>query len=238
LAASAASVWATFITLECRSKRGQVCRGDSDPPVGQGSWRSHGYQNSFETSPLRGSLESRHTACRRSYTISEWIGVAATTALGVAGLYLANTYRRRSKIELAQARRVSYAKQWVITALAAASRLKLSGAGTSTPRQREPMHDALSGWHYRDGNEMLPARNTGSIFMSAKPNLVYSNADLKPDGPKIDGPLPRSSHPPNSGTAAGRSVSSGCSASRWEPTWPCSVAQLLILGSIRTGVPH
>jgi hypothetical protein len=86
----------------------------------------------------------------------EWIGVAATNFLGVVGLYLTHSYRRRSKIEPAQSRRASYAAMWAITALAAPSRLEPGGAGTPTPRQRESLHDSLTDWYYRNVNEMLP----------------------------------------------------------------------------------
>lgn len=115
----------------------------------------------------------------------EWIGIFATVALGVAGLYLANNYRRRVQVELASARRESYSGLWEITGLAAPTRLRSGGEGVLSSEERDRLYQGLTDWYYSAGNGMLLAKNTRAIYLSAKHNLNCSDELLQPAGVKL-----------------------------------------------------
>ena len=84
--------------------------------------------------------------------VTEWVGIVVTVVLGVVGLYLANSYRRRAQVDLADARRGAYAELWKITKTAAPTRLRTGGEGVLSTKERERLFKQLTDWYYKDGN--------------------------------------------------------------------------------------
>jgi hypothetical protein len=115
-------------------------------------------------------------------SVTEWVSIVVTAILGVAGLYLGNSYRRRAQVELAEARRTSYSKLWEITKTAAPTRLRPGGAGLLTRDEREKLFTQMTDWYYDDGNGMLLAAKTRALYLSAKHNLTCADEDIKPNG--------------------------------------------------------
>ncbi len=112
----------------------------------------------------------------------DWVALVATVVLGSVGLYLGNSYRRRSQVDLASARRDSYAELWEITGLAAPTRLRPGGHGVLTLEEREFLYRRMTAWYYRNGNGMLLSKDTRSLYLKVKYNLNCADCDLKPGG--------------------------------------------------------
>lgn len=113
--------------------------------------------------------------------MSDW----AAIVVAITGIYFANSFRRRSKFELAEARRIAYAELWEITGLAAPTRLSRGVDGLLTPNERSRLMQEMTNWYYRDGQGMLLSKRTRSMYLSAKTNLTCHDTDLEPEGDKL-----------------------------------------------------
>jgi hypothetical protein len=113
--------------------------------------------------------------------VSGWIELATTTVIAVVGLYLANGYRRQSRVRLAEARRSAYAQLWEKTMLAAPTRLE-GAEGALRLEERTRLHQDLTNWYYRNGNGMLLDNRTRRIYLDAKHNLTCLSSNTRPDG--------------------------------------------------------
>jgi hypothetical protein len=100
---------------------------------------------------------------------SDWVGVATTGVLGAAGLYFANSVRRRTRADLdravAEKRFAAYGAMW--TKLE-----KASPMGAPQAIDRRALFDELTSWYYQGGNGMLLSPDARSIYLTAKENLV------------------------------------------------------------------
>jgi hypothetical protein len=114
--------------------------------------------------------------------MTEALTLIATSLIGIAGLYLAHSWRRRSQVELAEARRSAYAALWQITATAAPTRLRPDGAGTLTTKERKLLFERMTIWYYTDGQGMFLASETREVYLAAKHNLTCPDEKLKPNG--------------------------------------------------------
>jgi hypothetical protein len=113
---------------------------------------------------------------------SDWVGVATTGVLGAAGLYFANSFRRRARADLEQAvtdkRFAAYGTMW--TALQDASPMDdLKGARSL---DRAKLFDALTSWYYEGGNGMLMSHDVRRIYLTAKANLLCEAEEFLPAG--------------------------------------------------------
>jgi hypothetical protein len=111
--------------------------------------------------------------------LSDWAAIATTGVLGVAGLYFANSVRRRARADLdrevAAKRFVAYGAMWTeMEAAAAMSR--------DRDLDRDKLFDALTRWYYKDGNGMLLPKDARSIYLTAKNNLICPPAEFLPAG--------------------------------------------------------
>ena len=122
--------------------------------------------------------------------LSDWASVAVTGGLGLAGLYFANSLKRRARQDLdrevAEKRFVAYGSMWkyMIQAspmnaveLAEASHagsLADGGDAQATRRtiDRDQLFDQLTNWYYRAGHGMLLSQDARNIYLTAKANLV------------------------------------------------------------------
>lgn len=122
--------------------------------------------------------------------MTEGFNVAASAVVGIAGLYFAYSWRRRSQVELAEARRAAYAELWQITGLAAPTRLQNGACGTLTKDERDRLYEQLTSWYYRSGQGMLLTNHTRQVYLDAKYNLTCADDQLKPNGTALLATLP------------------------------------------------
>lgn len=101
--------------------------------------------------------------------LTDWLDIAVTFALGLVGLYLAHSYRRQLKVQMADARRSAYSELWEMTGLAAPTRLDDVGPkGALTMQERRILYQRLTSWYYRNGNGMLLETTTRTLYLNAK----------------------------------------------------------------------
>lgn len=113
--------------------------------------------------------------------IGDFAIAAAGAALAVITAILANSYRRRMRLELAEARLQAYGRLHEITGLAAPTRLDLEGTkGALTRAEREALYSELTTWYYRDGNGLLLEGDTREIYLAAKRNLLCTDEQITP----------------------------------------------------------
>ena len=121
---------------------------------------------------------------------SDWATVAVTGGLGLAGLYFANSVKRRARQDLdrdvAEKRFAAYGAMWThmmqaspmnAIELAETSQTgSLADAGDAqhddSTIDRDQLFKDLTDWYYRDGNGMLLSRDARNIYLTAKANLV------------------------------------------------------------------
>jgi hypothetical protein len=121
---------------------------------------------------------------------SDWASVAVTGGLGLAGLYFANSLKRRARQDLdrevAAKRFVAYGSMWThmmqaspMNAVELAEEFhtgSLADAGDAQDEgrmiDRGKLFDDLTDWYYRDGNGMLLSQDARNIYLTAKANLV------------------------------------------------------------------
>jgi hypothetical protein len=100
---------------------------------------------------------------------SDWVGVATTGVLGAAGLYFANSVRRRARAELDREvtakRFAAYGAMW--SALE-----KASPMARRRIIDRRGLFEDLTSWYYQGGNGMLLSPAARSIYLTAKENLL------------------------------------------------------------------
>ena len=107
----------------------------------------------------------------------------ATLALTGVGIWFANSYRRKMEVGLAESRREAYAGLWLISGLAAPTRLDAKGIeGHLSSEERCHIWGLMTDWYYRDGNGMLLVEGSKTLYLNAKNNLVSSTEYLKPRG--------------------------------------------------------
>jgi hypothetical protein len=129
---------------------------------------------------------------------SDWASVAVTGGLGLAGLYFANSLKRRARQDLdrevAEKRFVAYGSMWThmmqaspmnAVELAEASHTgSLADPGDAQDDgrtiNRDQLFADLTGWYYRDGNGMLLSRDARNIYLTAKANLVCAPEKFLP----------------------------------------------------------
>jgi hypothetical protein len=108
---------------------------------------------------------------------SDWAGIATTGVVGAAGLYFANSVRRRTRADLDHAvtekRFAAYGAMWTEMEEAAAM-------SRGQDFDREALFDKLTRWYYQDGNGMLLTPDARSIYLTAKNNLVCPPEEFLP----------------------------------------------------------
>jgi hypothetical protein len=114
------------------------------------------------------------------------IEIGVTLLLGIAGLYLANSYRRQVKQKTTDGRIGAYSRLWEITEVATPMREKSwhvgKPRGPLTLDERKELYKDLTDWYYQNGNGMFLGDSTRRIYLNAKHNLICPDDELRPAG--------------------------------------------------------
>jgi hypothetical protein len=129
---------------------------------------------------------------------SEWATVVVTGGLGLAGLYFANSVKRRARQDLdrevAEKRFAAYGAMWThmtqASPMSAVELAEVSRAGSRAAAgdaqhegrtiDRDQLFRDLTDWYYRDGNGMLLSQDARNIYVTAKANLVCAPEKFLP----------------------------------------------------------
>lgn len=98
--------------------------------------------------------------------------IALTAILGLAGLYLAHSYRRQRALRVAEKRLAAYAELWRRMSSATPVRLTQWLAQPLTWKERQKLFHNFTAWYFESGNGMLLGDSTRSIYLRVKDNLV------------------------------------------------------------------
>jgi hypothetical protein len=101
-------------------------------------------------------------------------------AIALLGFYFAHSLSRQVALRVSERRLGAYSALWQITGVASPARLKEGGAGPLNSRERQLLHDKLAMWYYSEGNGMLLANGTRTMFLKVKDNLVRAPNELEP----------------------------------------------------------
>jgi hypothetical protein len=111
--------------------------------------------------------------------VSAW----ATILVTIAGLYLAESVRRKTRAEIeaqvAERRLAAYGAVWEKTKVVMTMR-EHAGMGVPTEADRRRLYDELTAWYFQEGNGMVLAEDTRNVYLTAKENLTSPDEKLKP----------------------------------------------------------
>jgi hypothetical protein len=104
---------------------------------------------------------------------TNWLIGVATVVVALAGLWLANNYRRQMALKLSHTRLEAYSRLWEITGVAAPTRLEGWGDdGYLRPNERRDLWEAMTDWYYGNGCGMLLSADTQNVYLDVKHNLI------------------------------------------------------------------
>lgn len=116
-------------------------------------------------------------------TAADFLGVGVTALLGIAGMYLAHSVRRRTEAEIAakvsDRRLDAYASLWTVMKDASPMR-DVTNERPLRPRDRKRLFDALNRWYYENGNGMVLSEVSRNVFLTAEVNLICEVERLRP----------------------------------------------------------
>lgn len=101
-------------------------------------------------------------------------------AIALLGFYFAHSLSRQVALRVSERRLGAYSALWAITGAASPTRLKEGGANPLKSAERQRLHDELAVWYYSEGNGMLLADGTRTMFLKVKDNLVRAPEELEP----------------------------------------------------------
>jgi hypothetical protein len=109
------------------------------------------------------------------------INVVLTTALAVAGFYLAHSYRRQLRLRVAEHRLAAYRSLWSKMTFATPVRLAKWIARPLTPEERLKLFQEFTAWYYENGNGMFLGDSTRCLYLRIKDNLVCPIEQYEPE---------------------------------------------------------
>jgi hypothetical protein len=108
---------------------------------------------------------------------------AATLFVTAAGLWLAYSYSRQMALKMAETRLKAYSRLWVLSGVAAPTRLDGWGDdGYLQLDERRVLWAAMTDWYYANGGGMLLTATTKDVYLKVKHNLICESSDLRPEG--------------------------------------------------------
>lgn len=124
-------------------------------------------------------------------TLVGFANLAIPALITLLGLYLAHSYRRQINLQndlrVAEKRLSAYAALWDRMTIASPVRATEWDVGSHrlkplTPKQRERLFYDLIAWYYENGNGMVLSKDTRTLYLQAKDNLVcpLTGKDYKP----------------------------------------------------------
>ena len=115
--------------------------------------------------------------------IKPLLDILFPVVITIVGWYLANNYRRGTRVKLIDTRRDAYGKLWEITQITRGSRNIEGLPGNPNPLSLLELHNlrnALLDWYWTDGNGMLLEPETVHILLNAANNMVRDSETTKP----------------------------------------------------------
>ncbi len=100
--------------------------------------------------------------------------------IALVGFYLAHSLSRQIRLRISEKRLSAYASLWSITGRASPARLHKGGAGPLNKDERITLQEELAVWYYSNGNGLLLADSTRTMFLKIKDNLTFPNEEVKP----------------------------------------------------------
>ncbi|MGZ8919127.1 MAG: hypothetical protein ACXW0T_12975 [Methylobacter sp.] len=98
--------------------------------------------------------------------------VVVTLILGLIGYYLANSYRRKIALSVAEKRLAAYSALWNRMVIASPVRQSEWMDEPLTSKERNELFKDFTAWYYENGNGMLLGGGTRTIYLRVKDNLV------------------------------------------------------------------
>jgi hypothetical protein len=112
--------------------------------------------------------------------VSDYVNIATTVGLGVAGLYFGQSLRRKTRAEIeahvAERRLEAYSALWEATLVAAPS-----GRDALSANERRALHEEFTTWYFTGGHGMVLSEDTRNIYLTAKNNLTCDLEALQPE---------------------------------------------------------
>jgi hypothetical protein len=105
---------------------------------------------------------------------ANWAAVVVTLVLGVAGFVAARSINKDRELRIAERRLAAYERLWALMRLASPFDGPLDEAG------RRRLERKLADWYYSNGDGMLLADGSRSMYLNAKDNLICSLDTLVP----------------------------------------------------------
>jgi hypothetical protein len=105
----------------------------------------------------------------------DWISIAVTLFLGLAGLFLARNINRDVRLKLAERRLAAYERLW--------AQLRPVSPYDPPPDAdvRDRLRGSLTDWYYANGDGMLLPRLSREVYLRAKDNLGVPLDELIPE---------------------------------------------------------
>jgi hypothetical protein len=105
-----------------------------------------------------------------------------TSAITLAGLYLAHSLMRQQQVRVAQERLACYRDLWARMAVSRPDRLLAAdGAGPMTLDEARSMYDAFSTWYFDCSGGMMLTAPTLAMYLVAKRRLAASLSAARAD---------------------------------------------------------
>jgi hypothetical protein len=98
---------------------------------------------------------------------ANWASVAVTLVLGIAGFLAARSITKERELRIAERRLVAYERLWALMRPASPNDEPLDESG------RRRLEKDLADWYYSNGDGMLLAQGSRSMYLKAKDNLIF-----------------------------------------------------------------
>lgn len=106
---------------------------------------------------------------------ANWATVAVTLVLGIAGFIAARSINKERELRIAERRLAAYERLWALMRPASPNDEPLDEAG------RRRLEKKLADWYYSNGDGMLLADSSRSMYLKAKDNLVLPVERIIPE---------------------------------------------------------
>jgi len=104
-----------------------------------------------------------------------WAQVVSTVFVGLAGLWLAQSYRRQVRLKLAERQVDAYTRLWTLTAPASPER-----TCPLSPDDLRTLREGMSRWYFVDGDGIFASAATRDLYVAVRSNLTCPIAELRP----------------------------------------------------------